>query len=524
MQNRTFGVLTLLAVMGVSVVFGMILGGKLNAPNIVLAAPAAAELRLAPAATGAAGVTDFADIVERSIPAVVAVTASKLESRGRPTPQDHPFFGDPFFRRFFGPQEEEQEEGRPRPHPQIGQGSGFLISPDGFILTNYHVVEDSDSIQVTLEGGRGYKAEVRGKDPSIDLALLKIEPAGEPLPTLPLGDSEALRVGEWVIAIGNPLEFDQTVTVGVVSGKERRVPLRSTDIAVVSFIQTDAAINFGNSGGPLLDARGNVVGINTAINRQFLAEGIGFALPINQARAVVDQLLSRGFVRRGFLGITMNNGRLDEAAQEFYGLPDTNGVIISNVNEDGPGDRAGLKRGDVIRRVDGQPVSDNFDLVSKISSRQPGEQVALQVFRKPSGADSGRELAVTVTLADREQGMAEIGGADRRRQRGAEPEAETREAEGLGLTVESLTERLREQLGLRADQTGVLVTDVEFGSPAADKGLQPNLIITAINDQPVHDVPDWTRLLGRLSPGSSVKLDVFDGRQTSYVFLRAPEE
>jgi serine protease Do len=344
------------------------------------------------------------------------------------------------------------------------------------------------------------------------------------LPTLPLGDSEALRVGEWVIAIGNPLEFDQTVTVGVVSGKERRVPLRSTDRAIVSFIQTDAAINFGNSGGPLLDARGNVVGINTAINRQFLAEGIGFALPINQARAVVDQLMARGFVRRGFLGITMNDLPLDEAAQEFYGLPDANGVIISNVTEDGPGDRAGLKPGDIIRRVDGKVVGDNFDLVSKIASRQPGEQVALEVFRKPTGADVGRSLDLTVTLADRDHSMTEIGGADRRSPRGAEPEPELREAEGLGLTVESLTERLREQHGLRADQTGVLVTDVEFGSRAADKGLQPNLIITAINDQAVHDVADWSRLLGKLKPGASVKLDVFDGRQTSYVFLRAPEE
>jgi serine protease Do len=319
MSERTRGLVALLAVIGVSVVLGMILGGKLSAPQVAFAAPETSSLSLLPASTvSKPGTVDFADIVERAIPAVVAVTATQVDG-GVPSAENHPFFNDPFFRRFFGDPEGEgegEDDGeRPRPRPRIGEGSGFIIAPEGYILTNNHVVENSDSVEVSLDNGRTLVAQVVGADPSIDLALLKVEPRDGNLPALPLGDSDDLRVGEWVIAIGNPLEFDQTVTVGVVSGKGRRVPLRSTDFAVVSFIQTDAAINFGNSGGPLLDARGNVVGINTAINRQFLAEGIGFALPINQARAVVEQLRTRGYVKRGFLGITMNRAQIDDAAQ-----------------------------------------------------------------------------------------------------------------------------------------------------------------------------------------------------------------
>jgi len=524
MQNRAYGFVALLTVIGVSIVFGMLLGGRLNAPQVVFAAPSTSTLDLPPASTASPAVMDFADVVEHALPAVVAVTSTQLEEDRRAMPEDHPMFDDPFFRRFFGDPEDGQGEERRSPQPRIGEGSGFIISADGFILTNNHVVEDSDSIEIALDGGRRFDAEVIGTDPSIDLALLKIDPDGETLPTLPLGDSDGLRVGEWVIAIGNPLEFDQTVTVGVVSGKERRVPLRSTDQAVVSFIQTDAAINFGNSGGPLLDARGNVIGINTAINRQFLAEGIGFALPINQARNVVDQLRSRGYVKRGFIGITMNREPIDEAARQFYELPDTNGVIVSNVTGGGPAARAGLRDGDVIRKVDGQVVGDNFDLVSKIASRQPGDDVEVEVYRKTSGVERGRTLELTVTLADRTEGMAALNGEDPRRPREVEPEPDVYEAEGLGLTVETLNARLREPLRLEEDQTGVVVTDVEFGSPASDKGFVPNMVITAINDRSVESVSDWRRLLEQLEPGSSVKIDVLIGDQTTFFFLRLPGE
>jgi serine protease Do len=527
LQDRGWGFVALLAVIGVSIVFGMILGGKLNAPAVALAAPAvgSAPMQLAPASTVATPTVNFADIVERSLPAVVAVTSTHIgdgdEEENPSAPEGHPFFNDPFFRRFFG-DPQERGETPPSPHPRIGEGSGFIISPDGFILTNHHVVEDSDVVEVTLHNGRAYRAEVIGTDPSIDLALLKIEPDTGELPTLPLGDSGSVRVGEWVIAIGNPLDFDRTVTVGVLSGKGRRVPLGSTDFAVVAFLQTDAAINFGNSGGPLLDARGNVIGINTAINRQFLAEGIGFALPINQARAVVDQLRERGFVRRGFIGITMNRNGMDEAAREFYGLPDAHGVIISDIQENGPGERAGLLLGDVIRRVDGETVEDNFDLVSKIAGHEPGDEVSLEVFRKRSAAESGRMVKVAVTLADREEGMATLGGPERRERPQPAPEREVHEAEGLGLTVETLDATLRSRLGLEPDQAGVIVTDVKFGTPAASKGIAPNMLITGINDDPIRDVSDWRDALKRLKPGASIKLDVLTNSQVVYYFLKMP--
>jgi serine protease Do len=430
----------------------------------------------------------------------------------------HPFFDDPFFRRFFG-EPEEQQRGPQQPPPRVGAGSGFIISSDGYVMTNNHVIEDFERIDVTLSDGRSFKAEVIGTDPSIDLALLKIDPAGRNLPTLPLGDSNELRVGEWVIAIGNPHDFDHTVTVGVVSGKERRVPLPGTDGGVVSFIQTDAAINLGNSGGPLIDARGNVVGINTAIRRQNFTEGIGFALPINQARAVVDQLRERGEVRRGWIGILMNNTGIDETMQEYYKLPDTHGVLINRVEERGPAEAAGLQRGDVIREVDGLPVRDNLDMISKISSRQPGEKVRLTIIR------GGQELKKTVTLGDRQEGL-DTGEEPTPGPGGGTPEAEREpeQAEGLGLKVETLTDRVRQRLGFEEGQKGLIITEVDFDSEASRKGVQPSLLVVAVNDHAVENVADWTREMERLSPGGPVKLDLVapDGSSV-FLFLRAPE-
>jgi serine protease Do len=292
----------------------------------------------------------------------------------------------------------------------------------------------------------------------------------------------------------------------------------------VDFIQTDAAINFGNSGGPLIDIRGNVIGINTAINRQYLAEGIGFALPINQARNVMEQLHARGYVRRGFIGITMNQDPLDEVSQEYYGLPDAEGVIIGAVQPGGPSDRAGLMAGDIIRKVDGDNVTDNLDLVGKIAARQPGEEVNLEVFRKPNSSTSGSTLDLAVVLADRDEGMSAMSGADLRRGPGHDPEPEVFESEGLGVTVETLNARRRERLELDEEQQGVVVTDVAFGSPAAEKGMRPGIVITAVNDMAVESVSDWRNAVSLLDPGSSAKLDVLVGRQTSYYFLRTPEQ
>ncbi len=510
--NRTLGLAALLAVVGVSIVFGMILGGKLNPPPVMLAAPSGTTLQLAPPVNSGVHSTSFADIVEHSLPAVVGVTSTARGS-DQDESRQRQFFGDPFHF-WFG---EPEDEARPRPpRRRVGSGSGFIISPDGYVMTNNHVIQDFDKVEVTLTNGDSYSARVVGTDPSIDLALLKIDPEGVQLPTLPLGDSSTLRVGEWVIAIGNPYEFDQTVTVGVVSGKERRVPLPNTDGGVVSFIQTDAAINLGNSGGPLLDAGGNVIGINTAIRRQNYAEGIGFALPINQASAVVQQLIEQGEVRRGWIGIRMSSV-IDETTREYYNLPDRNGVLVTWVDPDGPARKAGLNKWDVIREVDEEPVRDNLDMIAKIASRRPGEKVRLHVLRQ------GKALNMRLTLGDREEALQAEGGREAGRQR---PEArEPEESTGLGVTVENLDSRTRDQLGLEDDVRGVVITDVDFESEADDKGLRPTMVISAVNDKPVRSVGEWEDAMEGLRSGSPVKLDVAmpGSDQLFYFFLRVPE-
>jgi len=524
-MNRTSGFLALLAVVAVSVVFGMMLGGKLNTPPAMNAAGPVADAGHQSAnnypSSAAAAAPDFADIVEAALPAVVGVTNTSVKGANSAEQQDDPhqqFRNDPFFRFFFGP-DEDQGGRRNAPEPRRGFASGFIVSQDGYILTNNHVVEDATRIEVTMNDGAKFEAKVIGTDPSIDLALIKIDPKDKPLTVLTLGDSDSLRVGQWVIAIGNPLNFDYTVTAGVVSAKKRRVPIGSTDAGIASFIQTDAAINFGNSGGPLLDARGRVVGINTAITRFNYAEGIGFALPINEARSAMEQLRDTGTVRRGYIGITMNQFGINDSAKEYYGLPDSNGVIVQEVVAGGPADKAGLKRGDVIRKITGEPVKDNQDLVARISSRKPGDTVKLEVFR------DGHTRDVNLTLGTRPDvdTMARGSGDQSPRSSPGEPE-EPEEASGLGLKVEALTPSLRQRFRLSNGVSGVVVSDVDIRSEAADRGIERDMIVTAINDQTVKSVSDWKRIVRGLRVGAPVRLEIrIPGQDDSFdVFLRVP--
>jgi serine protease Do len=523
MKNRTFGFASLLAVIGISIVFGMILGGKLNAPQVTFAAPMTRPpVNLAPAVTGSGGgYIDFADVVERAMPAVVSVRSADLpddeESEQEP---ENPHGREEWFFRFFNNPDNPSPQ-RPQGQPRIGEGSGFIISEDGYLLTNNHVVESADDITVGLANGREYKAEVIGTDPSIDLALLKIDTDGERLPTLPLGDSDGLRVGEWVIAIGNPLEFEQTVTVGVVSAKERRIAIGNTDAGVVSFLQTDAAINFGNSGGPLLDSRGNVIGINTAIRRANFAEGIGFALPINHARMVMDQLREHGYVTRGYIGIEMNPSGIDDEAREYLGLPDGFGVLVDVVSENGPAELAGIEPGDVIRKVDGQVVRDNMDLIGRISAKQPGDSVSIEVYRR-SGRGS-ETITIEAELTDRKEGLAASRRQAPRRGR-PDVEPEVAEASGLGMTVIELNDAVRRRLSLESDAGGVLITDVEFNSQASEKGISRDMVVTSIDNTAVRSVTDWNRRLGTLEPGEVVMVHLLAGGRDISVFLRVPEE
>jgi serine protease Do len=521
MKDRKITLIFMLAV-AAGVIVGLVLGNVLDptreefprtAYSVSTPIPSAP---LVPSGEGG-GPLDFADIVEAAMPAVVSVTNTQVESpEERRGPQSlFPwFFRNPEPEEFRMPQPDQMQE---------TAGSGFFVSPDGYVLTNNHVAENADRLLLTMQDGRQYEAEVKGTDPSIDLALLKVDTEGVDMPYLPLGDSDSLRVGEWVIAIGYPLELEQTVTVGVVSAKNRRVFLRGTDAGVAVFIQTDAAINFGNSGGPLLDRYGRVVGINTAINRARLAEGIGFALQVSQARRAMEQLREFGEVKRGLIGISMSQGGIDREVQQYYKLPDRLGVLVESVSKGGPADKAGIKAGDIIRSINGNKLRGNDDLLAEISSRKPDEKVDLEVFR------GGKTFKTTAKLTERSR---EALNADRSLGQDREEEddgpVDTETAAGLGMQVETLDRnKIDPRLRSRLDENlqGVIVTDIEFDSQAADKGVSVGVIIVAINDQPVGNAGDWQRLISQAEPGDTVKLDLSnpDGQPSGFVFLTVPE-
>lgn len=515
MRGR-YGFAVMLAVVGFSIVLGMVLGGRFDAPpSAVAARPGEGALQITrEAAPAPVPAIDFSEIVARSIPAVVSVNNTRIE-----TPPSGPRSDDPFFRFFFGEPDDPDQRQR-APQRGVSSGSGFLITPDGYILTNNHVVEGATKLEVTLDGGAKFTAEVIGTDPIIDLALIKIDAGDRALPTLPLGDSDALRVGEWVIAIGNPLELEHTVTVGVVSAKGRSVNIGSTIGPLARFIQTDAAINFGNSGGPLLDARGRVVGINSAILRNGgpfnspLIEGIGFALPINAAWDAAQQIRESGAVKRGYLGVTMNTRPIDDRAREYYGLPDTKGVLIQGVTPGGPADKGGVKSGDIIRKVDGEVVADNEDLLVKVAGKRPGEKVRLEIFRK--GETVKAEVVLAVRPADPTAGgPIEV------------PEAEPDAAEPIsfGFRVGAIDERMRRHTGADETVTGVMIAEVDPESDAAEQGLVPGLIIQSVNDRPVADLAAWRTETSGVEPGDVVKLELWlPGNTTRSVFVRVPDQ
>src|SRR5580765_3385234 len=463
-MSRKSTLAALLGVVAVSIVFGMIVGGRLNAPAVMHAAPQTAPAAF-PAATLApqrtVALPDFSEIASDTLPAVVGVQNTTVDRNGDADAEgDDESPDDPLRRFFFGPGDPQDRRSHPQldprqfqPQRRVSSGSGFIITNDGYILTNNHVVEGATKIQVTLDTGEKYEAEVIGTDPMIDLGLIKIDPKGKKLPVLPLGDSESLKIGQWVMAIGNPFSLERTVTVGVVSGKKRQVGIGTTVPGLANFIQTDAAINFGNSGGPLIDGQGRVVGINTMIQRGEMAEGIGFAIPINEARKAAEELRAGGSVKRGYLGISMNNTGINERARSYYGLPDNNGVIVSDVAEHGPAASAGLRKNDIIRRIDGNPVKNNQELLSMVASRKPGETVKLEVLR-------GREtMKVDVKLTTRPVRFDADG-------QEAEPKSDDDSAvpsaaEGLGIKVQTLTGSMRQRLKLDADAPGVFITSVD---------------------------------------------------------------
>lgn len=435
----------------------------------------------------------FSQVAKNATPAVVAVQVETVERVnmdfwGSP-------FDDEFFERFFGPRFR-------RPGPQerrrSGQASGFLISADGYVLTNHHVVRNADKIRILTSDGRTYdNVKTIGSDEKADVALLKIEDAAN-LPYLELGDSDDLYVGEWVIAIGNPFGLTETVTVGVVSAKGRKVSDFGDDM-YQDFIQTDAAINPGNSGGPLLNLEGKVIGINTAIiSGSGGYMGIGLAVPINMAIQIKEQLLATGRVERGFIGITMQD--LTPELAEFFELKSTRGVVVMDVTKDSPAEKAGLKKDDVIVRVNGREIGDSRDVRNIIGLTPPGRKVQMTVIR------SGKEKTLEITVGSRDESeLAQTGELGRK----------------LGLTVRTIDADLARQNRLTEGQ-GVWVEQVEPNSPAARAGIQPEMVILSVNRKPVSNVAEFNQALKDSEQSKRVVLLVQTGRFSRYVILSLP--
>ena len=402
----------------------------------------------------------FADLAEKVSPSVVNIRTQKTVSgpggQMRVPPGLEPFFGESPFEEFFGGRREFQV-------PSLG--SGFVISSDGYIATNNHVVEDVDKIEVAFADGTTLPAEVVGRDPATDIALIRVK-TDKPLTPLPLGDSSSLRPGDWVIAIGNPFGLEHTVTAGIVSALHRRnIGAGRYD----DFIQTDAAINPGNSGGPLIDLRGQVVGINTAINPR--ANTIGFAVPIDMAKDILPQLRTAGAVTRGWLGVVIQ--RVTPELQEAMGLPGTEGALVSRVDPRGPAHSAGIERGDVILRFDGKPIATMEDLPRLVAAAPPGSKAEVVVMR------GGEERTLQVELGKLDEG-AQVAAAEGELGEESGPAA-------FGLRVQPLTPELAEQLSVDESE-GVVVSAVEPGSPADEAGLRRGDVILEVDQQPVASV------------------------------------
>jgi serine protease Do len=427
--------------------------------------------------------TSFADLAERASPGVVNIQTSKTV-RGEPFPRFEDFFHPPF-----------PGHGREFEQKIPSLGSGFVISSDGYIVTNNHVVEDVDTIKVAFQDETERDAEIIGRDPKTDIALIRVH-TDEPLFALPLGDSSAVRPGEWVVAIGNPFGLEHTVTAGIVSAKHRVIGPGSYD----DYIQTDAAINPGNSGGPLLNLRGEVIGINTAINPR--ANTIGFAVPINMAKQILPQLRSKGSVTRGWLGVVIQH--ITPELTEALGLENEKGALVSKVMPDGPADEAGVEHGDVIVEFDGQPIEDWNELPRVVAATPVGKSVKLVVVRN----GKHKTLKVTVGALDEGETLAAR----------AEPEGGTA---AFGLRVQDLTPEIAEQLDVEPD-VGVLVTGVEPGSPAEEAGLRRGDVILEVDRTEVTSTSDLQARLG--SAETRALLLVRRGDATIFVPLKRTEE
>jgi serine protease Do len=494
----------LLFVLAIGILIGTLVSTNVRAARGGQTAPDASPLKIPDPVEVS---TAFSRLAKQLEPSVVNITSSyepktaqRSPRRSRPNPNndegDEGDQGMDLFRRFFGGNPFGGGD-MPDVGPRSGKavGSGVIVDKNGYILTNKHVVDKADRIQVKIHGdAEAYNAKLIGSDPETDLAVIKIE-AHKSLTPAKIGNSDGVEVGDWAVAIGSPLGFEATVTAGIISAKGRNVPGSSNEFQ--HFLQTDAAINPGNSGGPLLDIKGNVIGINTAIATETGGyQGIGFALPINMAANVYNQIIEHGKVTRGSIGVTFNQNE-DPALLKAYGA--AHGVVINEVSPDGPAAKAGIKPEDVIIAMDGKPIKDGDDLVSRVAALPVGTQVPVSLLR------DGKKMEVNVTIGDR---MVVFRDNPRFRQfRENEPEKGQGTQAKFGIKIQNMPQTQRDQMGFK-EKNGVLVTEVQPGSFAEDIGLQADDIVVSINRQPVSNVDDVTRIQGTLKPGDAVAFRV----------------
>ncbi|MCP4571363.1 MAG: DegQ family serine endoprotease [bacterium] len=469
-----------------------------TAPRLPLAALAFLLLLALAAPAATAQMVDnqlrsYADVAEVASPAVVNVAAAKVVEMG-----NHPFTNDPFFRRFFEMPDDDNHRRNERVDRSLG--SGVVISADGYILTNNHVVENAEQIKVTFQGEREFEAEIVGTDPRTDVALLKVD-TDEALPYIRLGDSEALRVGDQVMAIGNPFGVGQTVTLGIASALGRSIGL----IDYEDLIQTDASINPGNSGGALVNMRGELIGMNSAIlSRSGSSAGVGFAIPSNMAMRIVESLRTDGAVARAYLGVFPQP--VDQGLADYYGMDRPRGVIVAQVNDDTPAERAGLRDGDIILTVDGKEIPNPSTLRNVISLSGVGHEAELEILR------DGAAKTVTVrldALPDAEQVTQAAEGED------------DEDASLEGVTVRPLTARLRAQAQLPEDMEGLMVMSVEATSNAGGAGLARGDVIQEVDRRQVTDLGEFQDAIAQ-DTGRPVFMRVYKPQQRRSVFIAVP--
>jgi serine protease Do len=513
MNATTKRILSTIAIVIASVAFGILISadlGFMRKSN----AQTALQTQGGAAAVPAVTIPSFADVASRVMPAVVSIRSTEIvksSDRRRQFGVDpfEFFFPDPTDRRRFG----QQDQGEDDEQAQRSGGSGFIVSPDGYILTNNHVIEGASKVDVHFgadengNGGRTTQAKIIGRDPATDLALLKID-ADQPLPSIRLGDSDRIRKGDWAIAIGHPFTFENTLTVGVISAKGRSLGLSPETQSFENFIQTDAAINFGNSGGPLLNIAGEVIGINTAI-RGGGAQGIGFATPINTARTLLPQL-KEGKVVRGYLGMSI--GDVNEEIREAFNLQEARGALVQSVDPGKPADKAGIKHGDVVVDVDGKPIRNNRELIDYISYLPVGTEVKIGIIR------NGQHQVLTTRTAQRPNE------AER-----TEEETPTAEPvrDKLGMTVQNITPELRRLHNLPNDLAGVIVTNVKNVSAAGDANISEGDVISEVQGQRVSSIDEFRAIVDKVRPGQRVRVYVStptrEGQVVSgYRLLQAP--